>query len=74
MPNSGHFSRNGFLTKKGLFFVAQQNSLEGLASRDVPEYIDSGVSVSALVEVEDLYVDCPESLLNEQSRRDQHGW
>ena len=40
-----HHSRNGFLTRAG-YQLAQQLSLEGLAPRDVPEYIDSMVSVS----------------------------
>ncbi len=46
-------SHNGFLTERGYAELAQHNSLEGLAPRVVSGYVDSRVSVSALVEVED---------------------
>ena len=51
MTDSGHHSRNGFLTRRG--YAAQQTSLEGLAPRGESDYVDSKVSVSALVEVEE---------------------
>jgi len=70
---SGHHSRNGFLTVRGYAENAQQFSLEGLASRDEVAYIDSMGSVSALVEVEDLYADVSDRLLNEQCRRFHNG-
>ena len=46
-------SHSGFLTAAGYAAVAQRFSLEGLAPRGVPEYVDRVGSVSALVEVED---------------------
>ena len=52
MPESGHFSRNGFLTSRGYREVAEQHSLEGLAPRGELGYLDKSGSVSALVEVE----------------------
>ena len=67
---SHHFSRNGFLTDRGYAEVAQQISLEGLDSRVDIEYLDKSGSVSAMVEVEDHWVD---ELLDQQYRRFQHG-
>ena len=51
--DSGHHSRNGFLTKRGYAEVAQKTSLEGLLSRGDGVMVDKSGSVSALVEVED---------------------
>ena len=67
-----HHSRNGFLTKHGYQQVdmfAQRTSLEGLASRDDIEYVDSRVSVSGLRRDEDL----SEDLLEEQYQRFLNG-
>ncbi len=70
-------SRNGFLTREGYQLAeergAQKTSLEGLAPRGVPEYIDKGVSVSALVEVEDLYAFVDDWVLDQQYRRFLNG-
>ena len=66
-------SHNSFLTAKGLKETAQQTSLEGLAPRGVPEYVDRVGSVSALVEGEGFHV-FDDELLEEQSRRLHHGW
>ncbi len=66
-------SHNGFLTERGYASVAQQTSLEGLAPLGVLEYVDSRVSVSALVEVEDLYAHTSDQQLLEQSERFHHG-
>ena len=68
-----HHGRNGFLTAKGLAEAAQRFSLEGLAPRGVPEYVDRVGSVSALVEGEGFHV-FDDELLEEQSRRLHHGW
>ena len=65
-------SHNGFLTAKGLEEAAQRFSLEGLAPRGELEYVDSRVSVSALVEVEDdLDYDETHKELNELVASDQ---
>jgi len=63
-----HHSRNGFLTAKGLEEAAQRFSLEGLAPRGVPEYVDRVVSVSALPEPETFFV-FDDELLDSQYRR-----
>ena len=65
----GHFSRNGFLTREG-HRVAQQHSLEGLLPRVVSVIVDIPGSVSALVEVEDHWVD---EVIDEQYRRFHNG-
>ena len=71
MTESGHHSRNGFLTRQGYRRVAQQTSLEGLAPRGVREYVDRVGSVSALVEPsEPIFVD---SVIEEQHRRFLNG-
>ena len=68
---SEHFSRNGFLTGKGLKEAAQRFSLEGLAPRGVHEYLDKVGSVSALIEPsEPIFVD---ELIEEQYRRFHSG-
>jgi len=53
VSDSGHFSRNGFLTRRGLRLVAQRSSLEGLLPRGATDRVDKSGSVSALVEVEE---------------------
>ncbi len=68
-----HHSRNGFLTVRGYAENAQQTSLEGLAPRGEFEYVDSMGSVSALVEVEDLYEYCIDTVIDEQARRFHNG-
>ncbi len=63
-------SHNGFLTAKGLEETAQRrDDLPGIDAMDESCYIDTMVSVSAVVEVEGLYVDVPASLIDEQHRR-----
>ena len=71
--DSTHHSRNGFLTRRGYAEVAQQTSLEGLASRDVLEYVDRVGSVSALDGDGDLFVDVPDALIDQQYRRFLNG-
>ncbi len=66
-------SHNGFLTERGYASVAQQTSLEGLAPLGVVDYLDSTGSVSALVEVEDLFAHVTDQQLLEQSERFHHG-
>ena len=65
-----HHSRNGFLTHKGYQLAeergAQQISLEGLLPRGDCVRVDTSVSVSALVEVEDHWF---EEVIDEQYRR-----
>jgi hypothetical protein len=75
MAESEHYSRNGFLTKRGYAELAQRTSLEGLLPHggvDTDEdqlYLDKVGSVSALVEVEGLYAFVPDQLIDEQYRR-----
>ena len=73
MADSTHYSRNGFLTKLGLEQAAQRFSLEGLALRSEAGYLDKVGSVSALVEVEDLYADLEDKAIDEQYRRFHSG-
>ncbi len=68
---SGHFSRNGFLTVRG-YEHAQQRSLEGLRPKGDSVIVDTSVSVSALVEGEELHV-WDDQLLDEQFRRACYG-
>jgi len=63
-------SHNGFLTERGYAELAQRNSLEGLAPLGGTEYVDSRVSVSALVEGEDVF---DHELLDQQYRRFLNG-
>ena len=70
---SDRHSRNGFLCKKGLEEAAQRFSLEGLDSRREVGYVDKVVSVSALVEVEDLYADLEDESIDQQYRRFLNG-
>ncbi len=72
MSESGHYSRNGFLTKRGIE-LAQRTSLEGLASRDEVDYVDSRVSVSGLELERDLYEFVLDSQIDEQARRFHNG-
>ncbi len=59
-------SHGSFLTAKGLKEAAQRFSLEGLDSRDGFGEVDSRVSVSALVEVEEDFTYDPTHIeLNE---------
>ena len=70
MEESGHYSRNGFLTSRGLREVAQRTSLEGLAPRGEFEYVDNRVSVSGLRRDETHWDD---ELLENQYRRFLNG-
>ena len=78
MLESGHYSRNGFLTKRG-YELAQRTSLEGLSllsGVDIDEdqlYLDKVASVSGLRRDEDLYADVCDHLLDEQHRRFHNG-
>ena len=78
MSESGHFSRNGFLTNRGYAEVAQRNSFMdnfygvGLTQDDLAVNLDKVVSVSALVEVEGSHV-FDEKLIDEQYRRFHNG-
>ena len=69
---TGHYSRNGFLTERG-YELAQQRSLEGLTPVSDCVRVDSSSSVSALVEVEDLYEFVPDQLIDSQYRRFHNG-
>ena len=73
MTRSGHHSRNGFLTKLGLEEAAQKTSLEGLASWDDIEYVDSKGSVSGLRRDEGFHV-WDDQIIERQYRRFQHGY
>ncbi len=71
MTDSEHYSRNGFLTSRG-YREVEQRSLEGLEIQGVDRsqvslYLDKVGSVSAMVEVEDHWLDDED--LNEQYRR-----
>ena len=69
----GCSSHNGFLTERGHAELAQQTSLEGLAPRGVPEYVDSVGSVSGLELERDLYEFILDSDIDEQARRFHNG-
>ena len=66
-------SHSGFLTSRGYREVAQQTSLEGLAPRGVPEYVDSVVSVSGLELERDNYEFTVDKDIDEQARRFHNG-
>jgi len=72
-PGCSCHSHSGFLTAAGLAAVAQRTSLEGLASRDELEYLDSRVSVSGLELERDLFANILDSDIDEQARRFHHG-
>ena len=63
-------SHNGFLTGKGLAETAQR-SLEGLEVDGMASsrYLDKVGSVSGLELERDLFVDVPETLIDQQYRR-----
>ena len=65
-------SHGGFLTAKGLEEAAQRFSLEGLAPRGVPEYVDTVGSVSGLRRDEAVHVFDYE-LIDQQYRRFLNG-
>ena len=67
-----HHARNGFLTAKGLKEAAQRFSLEGLAPRVVPEYVDKVGSVSGLRRDEEFHV-FDDQVIEEQHRRFLNG-
>jgi len=69
----GCHSHSGFLTAKGLKEAEQRFSLEGLAPRGLPEYIDKVGSVSGLELERDLYADISDVLLDQQYRRFHNG-
>ena len=60
-------AHGSFLTAKGLEETAQRFSLEGLAPRGVPGYVDKVVSVSGLRRDETLWLS--DELIEEQYRR-----
>ena len=66
-------THNGFLTERGYAELAQQNSLEGLPPRGASVRVDRSGSVSALVEVEDMYAHITDQELLEQSERFLNG-
>jgi hypothetical protein len=74
---SEHFSRNGFLTAKGLAWIESERAselyvdevLDGQGRR---LYLDSSGSVSATDEDEDSYV-LDDGMIDEQFRRNFHG-
>ena len=75
----GCHSHNGFLTGRG-YAEAAQRSLEGLEVADVGltrdakcVRLDKSGSVSALIEVEDLYAHVTDQLILEQSERFRNG-
>ncbi len=74
MSKCSCLSHNGFLTDRGYAEVAQR----GLFARGVDDtvlrcYLDNVGSVSALVEVEDLYAHVTDQELLEQSERFHNG-
>ena len=64
-------AHGSFLTAKGLEEAAQRFSLEGLAPRGVPEYLDNVVSVSA--SMGPLLHWPPDAIIEEQYRRFHNG-
>ncbi len=72
--NCGCHSHNGYLLKgtRARVPFAQQYSLEGLATRGDPGYIDKVGSVSGLELERDFHV-WDDELLNEQHRRESNG-
>jgi len=75
VSESEHFSRNGFLTSRGLREVAQsKDSLCGpLAVEYTRRYLDSRVSVSGLRRDEDMYDLISDVTIDEQARRFHNG-
>ena len=68
------YSHNGFMTRAGYALVAQwELELHGVDTMTSLLYIDREGSVSAPVEVEDLYADVTDKMLDEQVRRAHHG-
>ncbi len=70
MSETGHYSRNGFLTSRALREVAQQTSLEGLAPRGELGYLDKVGSVSGSTHQE---IHWDDALIEEQYRRFLNG-
>ena len=69
-----HHSRNGFLTRKGYQLAEERGAqrelkLKALAAMDIVPQVDKVGSVSALVEVEDLYAFVIEDMTDDQYRR-----
>jgi len=71
VAESGHHSRNGFLTRKGIR-VAQQFSLEGLTPNERSATIDTVGSVSGLRRDEAFLV-LDDEQLDQQYRRFLNG-
>jgi len=68
---TGH---NGFLTAKGLQEVAQRElKLNALDAMGIRPYLDKSGSVSALVEVEDLYEFVTDDMTDQQYWRFHNG-
>jgi len=73
MANCSCRSHGGFLTERGLAELAERTSLEGLLPRGDGDIVDRSVSVSALVEVEDLFAHVTDQQLTEQYERFHNG-
>ena len=73
MADSGHYSRNGFLTRLGLAEAAQrERQLYGVDDMESFPYIDKVGSVSGLRRDEDYHV-LDDQLLDQQYRRFHNG-
>ncbi len=68
MTDTGHYSRNGFLTRRGYELARAM----GIDKAEVSRYLDKVGSVSALVEGEGALWPC-DSYLEEQHRRFLNG-
>ena len=68
-------SHDGFLTARGIRAVAERKrKLDALAAMDLCPYLDKSGSVSASVEVEDLYAFVTDDMSDDQYRRYHNGF
>ena len=74
MSDCGCNSHGSFLTAKGLEEAAQRLSLEGLAPRGGPEYLDKVASVSGLELERDLYAHTSDTHIDRQYWRFLNGY
>ncbi len=66
-------SHNGFLTVLGFKDAKRERQLDALDNMGIVPYLDKSGSVSALVEVEDLYEFVTEDMTDQQYRRFHNG-
>ncbi len=75
MTDEGHYSRNGFLTSRGLREVAQrEGNRHGVDIMGMVGYLDKVGSVSGPELERDLYADISDIRIDEQARRFHNGY